>query len=310
MFHPRLVEEGVLTALRGRPEALLFHRDRDPIYRMADPEERDRAFEDLHELWFRRLGLDAPVRRAAEEHAGTLAAVSRCLIAPAFVEKTQGAELYVASTGERSVVITICPDLLAAPARALVLLRRELLHVADMLDPDFRYEPRLPAQAAGPAHDRLLQDRYRLLWSCSVDGRLASRHGPDPEAREQRRREFARTFACLGSRSGEGFARLFEGPRPSHPDLVAMAADPEFAFGLRPAAGTSTGRCPLCGFPTCEFEADPGSLPADALAALIGEFPSWRPEQGMCRQCADLYRERDLSAAEARALPGIHHLET
>ena len=307
-FHPRLVEEAVWAALRGRPEAVLFHRERDPIYRMEEPEERDQAFERLHERWLRRLDLDAPVRRAEQEHATTLAVASRCLIAPAFEEKTQGAELYVAASGERSIVITIRPDLLAAPDRALAFLRRELLHVDDMLDPGFRYEPRLPGQAAGPAHDRLLQDRYRLLWSCSVDGRLARHHGADPGVRERRRLEFGRAFSCLGCRADEGFARFFDGPRPSHPELVSLAAAPEAMLGLRAAPGLPHGRCPLCGFPTHDFEPRPADLSTETLAAIRSDFPEWTEDSGLCRQCADLYRSRDLSDAAADALPGIDRL--
>ncbi len=61
-FHPRLVEEAVFAALRGRPESRTFHRERDPIYREADPEERERRFAALHAAWFERLDLAAAAR--------------------------------------------------------------------------------------------------------------------------------------------------------------------------------------------------------------------------------------------------------
>jgi hypothetical protein len=303
-YHPRLLEEGVWCALRGRPERVFFHREREPLYRLEDPDERDRAFQRLHAAWFLRLRLDAPVRRAAAEHAEVLAAVDRCLIAPAVKERAQGAELYVAADGGRSIVIALRPEALVAPDRALAFLRREMLHVADMLDPAFRYEPRLPPQAAGPALDRMLQDRYRLLWDCSIDGRLVARGALDAAVREGRRREFGATFACLGTRLEEAFARLFDGPRPSHPDFAAMAADPAAFLEGRRTGALPGGRCPLCGFPTQDFEPQPLELPAEAIAAMRSEFPAWGPERGLCRQCADLYRAREQSDAAADGLPG------
>jgi len=304
-YHPRLVEDAVWCAIRGRPEVVSFHREREPVYRIEDPDKRDQAFQRLHVSWFRRLALDTPVRRAAREYSEVLAAIGRCLIAPALQETTQAAELYVPRAGERSVVITIRPEVLVTPDRALEYLRRELLHISDMLDPRFRYEPRLPAQSAGPAHDRLLQDRYRLLWDCSIDARLVTRGALDAAAKDRRRREFIRAFVCLGARAEEDFARLFDGPRPSHPALAAMAADPEAFFGLRQAGGSPRSRCPLCGFPTHDFEPRPEQLPAEAAAAIRSHFPKWSVDRGICRQCADLYRARDLSDAAAEALPGI-----
>ncbi len=80
------------------------------------------------------------------------------------------------------------------------------------------------------------------------------------------------------------------------PGLVALALDPEAGFGLRPAARASTGRCPLCGFPTAELEPRPELLPVEVVDEIASEFPSWRAEQGICPQCADLYRARPMLA--------------
>ena len=45
--------------------------------------------------------------------------------------------------------------------------------------------------------------------------------------------------------------------------------------------------------------------PASLAADIAADFPGWRPSDGCCRQCADLYRARALSQATAAALPGV-----
>ncbi len=303
-FHPRLVEGAVWAAVRGGPHESAFHREREPVYELADPEARDQAFVRVHASWFGRLGLEAPVRQAFLEQRTALAAVDRCVAGPAVRDTDQGVELFVSESGERSIVLSIRPETLVDASRALRFLRRELLHIADILDPEFRYEPRLPRQPAGPAQDRLLQDRYRVLWDCSVDGRLAALGLLEEGARRLRFAEFGRAFACLGELAEEFFERLFDGRRPDHFSLVAMASDPEAAF----AAGgrkNARGRCALCGFPTADFEPPDVFFLEKALRdAIKADFPAWREEQRVCRQCADLYRARPLSAAAADRLPG------
>ncbi len=303
-FHPRLVERTVWAALCGQREMAAFQRGREPAYAKTDPDERDAAFTRVNSDWFLRLALDAPVRQAFSEQAAALSALLRVLFVPVDREADQGAELYVASAQERSVVVSVRPEVLAVPARALDFLRRELMHIADMLDPAFEYEPALPPQPAGPTLDRLLQDRYRVIWDCSVDGRLARRGVCAADTRERRGREFAAAFGFLGEKTGEAFARVFDGPRPRHPEFVVMATDPAGGFGVGPGSARRPGRCPLCGCPTFDFEPAPAALPAAALTAIRAEFPSWWPEQGLCPQCADLYRARAMSDQEAASLPG------
>jgi hypothetical protein len=296
-FHPKLVEATVLRAVRSRPEAAEFHHRRDPLYAEPDRDRRERLFGALHLDWFRRLGLDRPFRDALAELGAALATARRVLAGPAAHHKDEGAELFVNDAGERSVVLTIAPETIAPEtaahgAAALLFLRREFLHVADMLDQSFAYEPRLPRQEAGPSHDRRLQDRYRALWNCTVDGRLARAGHAGAPARAARRREFLALFACLGEAAGDCFAALFDGERPAHPALVAMASDPAKAFGLADPGPAAGGRCALCSFATAEFEPDADGLPAAARDLLAAEFPAWAPAAPICRQCADLYRAR------------------
>jgi len=302
-FEPRLVEEAVWRAIRGRTEEREFDGAREAVYEIVDPDERERAFALFYGSWFRRLTLGDPVLHAIDERLDGLASVRRVAIVRAAAWKQEGAELFVADRADRSVVVAILPDTLVDHHRTRTLLRRELLHVADMLDPAFEYAPRLPAQRTGPAADRPLQDRYRVLWNCSVDGRLLREGRLGEGAREARLEEFRSVFRCLGDHVEEGFARLFDGPRPSHPRLTALAANPELAFGLQREPRSAGARCSLCGFPTSVFESAPEKLPERVLGTIRSEFPEWTTEHGLCRQCADLYRARSLSATAEELVP-------
>ena len=51
-YDPGLVEEAVFLAIEGHPEAKRFHKERDRIYRIKDPEERER----LRRVFSRGLG--------------------------------------------------------------------------------------------------------------------------------------------------------------------------------------------------------------------------------------------------------------
>lgn len=306
--HPRLVEEAVWAALRGHPERRAFDGEREPLYAIEPPEARDAAFDRLHLDWFLRLGLHRTLDRAIAELGAALATVGRFLVIPATRERDQAADLFVAADTARSVAVAIRPEVLADAGRAIVLLRRELLHIADMIDPEFRYEPRLPAQPAGPAQDRLLQDRYRVLWSCSVDGRLAATGRAEAGARAARLADFRKVFGGIGALTEAGFTRIFDGSRPTHPDLVEMGADPAGAFAGRGAEDRARGRCALCGFPTHDFEPNPGDLPAVSREAIRADFPDWHAGRPICLQCADLYRDCEMSDAAARSLPGIDRI--
>lgn len=295
-YEPRLVEEAVLLALRGRAAEAELRRDRDPLYEIADPEAREAGFRALHAAWFDRLGLGVEIARALQERPFVTAKTARCLVAFASARQDEGAELFVvpenggAKPLQRAVVIRLEPETLTLPDRARSLLRHELLHINDMLDPHFGYEPRLPVADAGPAYERLLRDRYRVLWDAFIDGRLV-RLGLAPTSfRAERLQEFACAFPRLGKRTQEVFARFFDGESLTHAELVAFAADPDGALGRKRGGPHPGERCPLCGFPTHDFEPEPDQLPPEVRERIRELFPGWEPASGLCRQCADLYR--------------------
>jgi hypothetical protein len=301
-LQPALVEEAVLRAIAGRPDERAFRRARDRLYRLPEGDPREHAFSTLHGEWFARLGLGQPIHAALAELPLLAAHCRQCVVTAAPTRTDEGADLLVDDDGARTVLMRLRPTAFLAPDALLALLRAELLHVADMLDRAFGYEPALPEVDSGPTAARLLRDRYRALWNASVAGRLAGRGVADDALVARAQRDFATAFPMLDAAAPAAFARFFTDGAPTHAELVAFAVAPRGAGVVeRLMPG---GRCPLCRFPTHAPEPTPENLPADLLADITARFPAWRPAHGICRQCADLYRARALSLAAAAQLPG------
>lgn len=306
-YEPRFLDEVVRRAIGARPEARLYHRERERAYDEPDPEERGRAFEALDRSWYARLELEQVLRAALDEQPLVRQGVGRIAVGRPLRRQDTGAELLVRppeagapTSSGRLLRLLIAPETFLADEHVLTFLRRELLHVADMLDPAFGYEPTLPATTAGPTHQRLLRDRYRVVWDVVVDGRLVRAGHLPAETRTQRTGEFAAAFPGLDDADAAAtFDRFFDDPAPTHAAIVEFVTRP--AARGNPMAGT----CALCGFPSADPDPDPDGLLDAAGGELARDFPDWRPADGCCRQCGDLYRSAVLSRAAAAALPGI-----
>ena len=157
-----------------------------------------------------------------------------------------------------------------------------------MLDPSFEYSVATPEIEGGATREKLVRDRYRILWDVSVDGRLVSRGMIDKDVEVARRNELLASFSALGGEAAVIFARLFHGPRPTHIEMWMMACAPRGA-----------GLCPLCRFPTPILKTAPDLLPPALIAAIEEEFPRWRPADGLCAHCADLYASRSTMPGAA-----------
>jgi len=329
-WDPRFLEEAVLRAAETR-QVLGFRGPRNRLYEIQDPEQREAAFREFHSDWFERLDLGRGIWQALQEQPLIPTSTRACIVVHSRGSRDEGADLFVSpggkGTGEtegRTVAIRLDPHRLLDEERLLAFLRHELFHIADMLDPIFGYEPQLPKGELGPAHERLLQDRYRVLWDIYIDGRQVHRNWAPSSLRERRLHEFTRTFPMLADRIEEAFSRFFNGTSLTHSDLVAFAINPvatlasvldsyssNLKFDIRnsnlptysrPERGE---RCPLCRFPTHVFETDAAALPDAVVMAIRGDFPAWDTAHGLCQQCADLYRARPrLTSLPAPALGG------
>jgi hypothetical protein len=293
-----LVEEAATARVRQlTPERQLpFHRERERIYELHDPEARESSFRALHGRWFQRLGLAVPIHQALLERPTILSGTEQCRVFLAVSRKEEHADLLVptaGASGDRlpSLVVRVRTEAFLRPDALLAFLRRELLHVADMLDPEFGYEQELPDASQGPSFQNLLLDRYRALWDTTIDGRLELEGRSMEGAREAQRREFGRTFRMLGDEMDATFRRWFECRRPRHAEMLAFAQNPRSAHS---SEGWS-GSCPVCRM-ACTAPAA-SRLSPGALREIRGDDPSWRVEQGICRQCVDLFETRQTVSA-------------
>ena len=315
-YDPLFIEEAVFLALQGHPDAEHYHNQRSGLYEINDSEERERSFQDLHCVWFIRLGLADQIEKAIHEQPPLTSTVKCCIVAPALRKREEGAELFVipeeglSEKERRTVRILLRPESLLDP-QLLTFLRHELLHITDMLDPRFSYEPVLPAAEGGPTHDRLLQDRYRILWDATIDGRMVRRGWVSESIRTEHLCNFTRAFPMFGVETDQVFNRFFGQESHTHGELVAFACNPRAAVEGSEAMPYPGSRCPLCGFPTHAFEPEPEQLAEEVTARIAQDFSQWHPSQGLCTQCADLYRARQLSSCAGMHLPGsISHRPT
>ena len=292
-FHSQLVEEAVLLAIEQRSfdMQVRFRTERDPIYEIEDPEDRQRRFEETHNRWFVELGLVEIISRCLKERPVIGTETVRALVVPVISPKEEYADLVrpLDEPDRPRLLVRVRVARLVDPKRLAPWLRRELLFVADLLDPEFGFDSDSQAKAQSRALTKLHHQRYRVLWETTVDGRLLNR-GWLPQAVELRSwRKFQQTFPVLGRSGEQHFDRFFSGARPSHPEMLAFAA--------RPAAGgddslASADGCPLCQMPAATLSPNPESLALQVQQAIRADFTGWQPENGLCAQCADLYEAR------------------
>jgi hypothetical protein len=307
-YQARLVEEAVLLAMRGRPRTAYWD-ERDEVYRIDDAEERDRRFTQLCRKQFEALGLSEPIDQALREQPIVSREVKAGWVVPALSRKDEGAELLVSSNGAmpaadaRSLVLKLRPGSFSRPEELLTLLRHEIFHIADMVDPAFGYDPAPPEVEGGAVRLKLALNRYRVLWDTVIDGRLMRAGRAAEGAREARAAEFAPAFSMLGDPGREEFDRWFASEHPAHADLLGYALDPAAAAGLPVPEAVSIGICLLCQSPGALLFPGGGSVPPEVVEEVTSDFPRWRSADGLCRQCEDVYRARPLSREAARLLP-------
>ena len=293
VLDPGLVEEAVLLAIQTSADQQEFRAARDSLYALAEPES-ERAFTELHFAWFQRLGLDRSIRLALAELPIIARSCTRCVVSRSVSARDEGADLLVnpdlSGVSGRTVLVKLRASAFGEPVPMLAMLRSELLHVADMVDPDFGYEPTVKSADYGPTYGQLMRERYRVLWNVTVAGRLVRRGVAGPNAKAEADRSFVAAFPMLVADTDEAFARFFGGHKVTHAEMMSFAASPRAA---RNGATLEPGLpCPLCGLPTFSPERKPELLAAEVVKSIVAEFPTWEPQRGLCIQCADLFRAR------------------
>jgi hypothetical protein len=294
LFDEDLVEAVVFLCASGRrkgPPSLQirrFHAAREKLYSLLDPDERNAAFFDLHLEWFREWQIEQFLREVTGKFPLLHAGLSALAFRKARAKNEEGAELFVNAQQERSSIVAIRPGRFESDEALRCFLDHELMHVSDMIDPSFGYSPELALSGTARANERLVRERYRLLWDVTIDGRLHARKLPTEAAREGRWSELDRAFAFWPEeRRRSVFDSLWLTPAPQHGALLALASNPrDLRASQEPLPGAP---CPLCGFSTFEW-ASASALAPQISEAIRAEFPFWTPIDGACARCVDVYK--------------------
>lgn len=287
--------EGAIFSCANRPhggppslQLRRFHREREKLYSILDSDERNTAFFNLHLEWFREWGLEKALVGPADEFPLLRRALDALVFRGARIQRDEGAELYVSTENGRAGVVALRAERFDRRDELATFLRHEFAHLHDMLDPTFGYSPELHLPGKNAAQQRLVRERYRLLWDISIAGRLAALSRAALSGRNEHREALGRAFCFWPeAKRNEVFDALWVNSHPRHPDLLAMASDPR---GLDSAHEPGPGAaCPLCGFATFAW-ADTRGLLAPTITAIRAAFPQWMPDQGACRRCEGIYR--------------------
>ena len=293
-YDENLVEAAVFLWARAQPggppaaQRFRFHREREKLYVILDPEERNAAFFKLHLDWFREWGLEKLLTQPAREFQLLSARLDVLAYRQAQRKNEEGAELYVNRAEERTGIIAIQPQTLRQKNFDGFLLH-ELAHLNDMLDPQFDYSPELLIPTVSMSQQRLARERYRLLWAISIDGRLTRANKPTVATETERRAEFGRVFGFWPeAKRTEVFDGLWNNPAPNHNrfrDLVGDTLRLQTCEGPRPGSP-----CPLCGFPTFIWAGGPEL--SRFVSMIQAEFADWTLPQGACSRCLATFRVR------------------
>ncbi len=321
-----LVEQATfLAARRDSDRERELHAVIDPLYEIGDEDVRQRKFADAMRAFFSRFGLDSVVRGLIEECPLIRDRVVSCLVREAARQKTESADLFLNKGGtgftveDRTLVIEACPQSLVDPENFSSRMRRELLHVSDMLDERFGYDSK--SLSGVRPHESLRRDRYRVLWDIYIEGRLGRAGRGSAKACAALRRAFERV--CGGDDkefTERAFQYVFGISCLTHDDLMNWAENPDALFR---DAGTSTGArppsgeaCPLCGFPTFDWFEFADDADGVTESAIESSRPGWSRSSGACRQCAELYAaasQADRSPRRGQTpdrTPVVEHLGT
>jgi len=296
---PDLVEEVLLLFMRqaaaaGRPDyEQEYRRHVEPLYERVPVPDREAAFHQVHRRLFVRWGLDRPIREVLDEFPDVRRAVRAVVVARALSGREEGADL---SRDRQKVGLKVRSERFLEAEGFRRFLRHEFQHVADMLDPAFRYDPDV-VPTRPPGVQALLYERYRVLWAVTVDGRLERAGRPTVATRADRWREFQALYGTLPEADlRAAFERLWTWDRPTHPELWAMAQDPRQVLAWAQGAADAPGPtgplrlpgdpCPLCRFPTHRWVEAPSP---EVVARVRADVPDWDPAQGLCERCAEAY---------------------
>ncbi len=298
-YHPQLVEAAVLHVIDGHSDECSFREARDRIYEINDADDQEAEFQDFHQSWFQRLELAKPVQEVLDTWPLLKNKTYRCLVFKAQSKKSIGSDLYVGRPDRsrenremRTILIQLNPGMFCSTSSLLSFLRHELLHIVDMVNPEFEYKPDFARSEAGFPYDPMLLERYKILWDITIDGRLAQKGWNVDLNWEQHWNLFKRLFPGESQSQEKAYTYFRTCSLPTHSGLSDFARNPETCLKESNSSSIQTGRCSLCHFPASNLSFPPVDFPQTALEIIRKDYPNLSSEDRVCQQCLDLFESR------------------
>ena len=294
-FEPAFIEEAVFLNMKEKsghadePLTVSFHREREKIYsgNLID-QERDEAFQNLCEAYFAKIGLMAIFESIFSEFPLINRPDILIFVKKVWRKKEEEAELY-ARGNLKTVAIGVQATNSLNRSSLEAFLRHEMMHISDMLDPEFSYSPNPSLGGVNEMEDHLIRDRFRLLWDLYIDTRLRQRGLPTIISQEKQKVEFEKVFLFLEpERRNIIYQKITNENQLNQSDLIEFALDKRFIKTFDQGGLI----CPLCHFPSYD-QIKGWSQETLWVAAEIKEnHPDWQPSLGVCLQCFEMYQSR------------------
>ena len=323
-FQPALLQEVIdsfveKTEREGDPTYYKeFHQYADPIYERFSLDDREAEFKKLYQYLFGIWGFSDIIRDAFDEFPALKERIGIVLIKGVLKEDQEGVDILrkwgsvehdlakqFEEKGLKGVGIKLIPRRFYDPALTRYC-RHELMHIADMLAPEFGYDPDTKV-GQNPGEETLILQRYRVLWCLNIDSRLLIAGKESMLTKEDRFKEFRSWYRKIPPTQLKSvFEGLWQTATMTHSELVEMSTDttrvmdralevegsevPDHQNKIMLMPGFP---CPLCRFPTYSWvENLDTSVEKHVLDFIRENHPGWDTEFGACDRCVEVYKLR------------------
>lgn len=323
-FQPALLQEVIdsfveKTEREGDPTYYKeFHQYADPIYERFSLDDREGEFKKLYQFLFGIWGFADIVRDTFDEFPTLRERIGIVLVRGVLKEDQEGVDILrkwgsveqelarqFEEKGLKGVGIKLLPRRFYDPALTRYC-RHELMHISDMLDPVFGYDPDTKV-GQNPGEETLILHRYRVLWCLNIDSRLQAVGKESMLSKEDRFKEFRSWYRKIpATQLRSVFEGLWQTENMTHSELVEMATDTtrvldralEIEGSELPQIQTKVMLmpgfpCPLCRFPTYNWvESLETNVEKHVLDFIREHHPGWDTEFGACDRCVEVYKLR------------------
>ena len=269
-----------------------FHERRTHIYETVGKEGQKQAFQTLNESFFRALGLDKSFSDHFQEFPLLQSSDIDMYVKSTFQKRQERSELFIDGSA-RTLILSLRVLQAIDPQLLAPFLRHELMHISDMVDPDFQYDPNPAMGGVGQVEEELIRDRFRVLWNLYVSARLVQR-GHEPFIPfNNLKGEFEQSFSHIDEEAKAKVIQNFVGQKKwTQAELLQLARNER----INKTLGEGGLLCPLCHFTSYEDKRVWSEDQHPLIAEIQKDFSAWGPAAGLCSQCFDLYSSRVRSS--------------